>query len=159
MDIIPDDLEILQEAADFYYEAACLHEDVDLDPEDHLEVVLRAFLSSDCDAFAQVLSDMTGWPTSVVTWSVPVFGFGHHTVCVSPDGSFVDIAGRLTLDEMAERYGVEKSALKVGPEGGQMLSGVDLDDEGRDRIERVIGVFLRELIAPLKPPTGEMINI
>lgn len=152
MDLLPDDLEVLAEAADFYYEAACLYEDVDLDPEDHVEVVRRAFLSSDCDAFAQVLSDMTGWPLRVVTWSVPVFGFGHHTVCVLPDGAFVDVAGRLTLDDMAERYGVEAGRIMVGPEGGTMLASVDLDEEGRDRVERIIRIALRELLGPHSDP-------
>ena len=40
----------LAEAANWYFEVCELYEDEDLDPDNHLAVVQRAFTSSDCDS-------------------------------------------------------------------------------------------------------------
>jgi hypothetical protein len=87
-----DPLEVFREAADWYFDVCSLYEDDDLDPDDHLEVIKRAFTSSDCDAFAYILNLMTGWQPVRVAW-VTRDGFGHHTLVRSPNGGLLDVGG------------------------------------------------------------------
>lgn len=129
----------LREAALYYYEVCELYEDEDLDPDDHLEVVARAFTSSDCDAFAHVLSAMTGWERVTFTWQVPDWGCGHHTLVRSPEGRLLDARGWTDLDGLRKRYGAKSGTLGEPRPYGDIGP---VDDEGFDEdLRRVAGVI------------------
>lgn len=91
------------EIADYLYDVCELYEDVDLDPSNVSEVVKRAFMSSNCDDFAWLLSEITGWPTERMTFTIPDWGFGHHTMVRSPEGKLLDVRG-WTDEEKTKRY-------------------------------------------------------
>ncbi len=98
-----DEAAVLAEAAEHYYEVNALHEDEDLDPGDHLAVVLRNFTSSDCDAFAGVVAEMTGWPTVRASWTAGD-DFGHHALVEAPGGRLFDATGFTDEAALRRRY-------------------------------------------------------
>lgn len=117
----------LREAATFFYESCCLWEDEDLDPEDTLEVLKRAFMSSDCDAFAAVLAEMSGWGIVTMTWQIPNWGFGHHALVRAPGIGLLDITGWTDETRLRKAFGIGK-ATDVSFKEGSSLSP-DADDE------------------------------
>ena len=133
----PDMAATLAEAADFYYTANALYEDDDLDADDHLAVVLRNFTSSDCDAFADVVAEMTGWTTVRATWTVRE-DFGHHTLVRAPDGRLFDAAGFTDEAGLRKRYRARNLRLADAPP----LSVSHLDDpEDLRRIADVVRIL------------------
>jgi hypothetical protein len=93
--------EILAEAAAWYYDLCELYEDEELDPDDHIEVIRRAFTTSDCDDFAWMLNRMTGWQVVELSFAAPQWGIGHHSLVRAPDGRLLDVTG--WKDEAAAR--------------------------------------------------------
>lgn len=91
-------------AAAHYYDACDLYEDEALDPDNHLKVVTRAFMSSDCDDFASLMHDITGWQNVRVSWNIPDWGFGHHAAVRAPDGRLLDVRGWGTEDSVRKYF-------------------------------------------------------
>lgn len=106
--------EILEKAASWFYEVCSLYEDDDLDPDDHLEVIKRALTSSDCDDFAWMLHQVTGWQVVQAAWTVPNEGFGHHTMVRSPDGRLLDGSGWTDEETLRGNYIPRRSKAKLG---------------------------------------------
>lgn len=96
-----DDLPTLADAATYFYDVCELWDDEDLDPEDHVAILHRAFMSSDCDELAWLLSEALGWQAVRMSWTIPEWGFGHHTMVRSPEGRLADVRG--WTDEGAAR--------------------------------------------------------
>jgi hypothetical protein len=116
----PDGPETLKAAAEHFYESCLLWEDEDLDPADHVEVLLRAFRSSDCDDFAEVLGQATGWDTV----------------------RMLDAAGWTSRAALVRLYGAvhESVTLATGRPTGVSLG--ELDDDGFDEgLSRILGVI------------------
>lgn len=141
---MPDPLAILAEAADWYYDVAGLHEDEDLDPGDHLEVVRRAFASSDCDDFSFILSKMTEWKCVRASWQIPDWGFGHHSLVMAPDGRLLDVTGWTDEAELSKRYGGRKG-VKVTLAEAEATPSIGFDNYDETGIEsgmaRIAGVI------------------
>lgn len=140
---------ILAEAAHFYYTAAELYEDEDLDPDDHLEVLKRAFASSDCDAFASVLARKTGWDTVRFSWTIPDWGFGHHTLVKSPDGRHLDVTGWTSAQQLSKRYGAKKHGYSITEAPPFEAEPGEVDDDGFDvDLKRIAAVIANLPYAP-----------
>ena len=99
----------LAEAVAWLYDVCELYEDEDLDPDDHLQVVTRAFMSSDCDDFCFFVCAITGWQPVMITWSIPNWGFGHHSAARAPDGRLVDVRGWTEEADIRKYFGIKKS--------------------------------------------------
>jgi len=97
---------ISREAADFFYESCCLAEDPGIDADDPVAVIDAAFLSSDCDDFAWVLSRITGWPAVTLMWNMGMCVTGHHSLVEAPDGRLLDVSGWTDRAAVAARAGV-----------------------------------------------------
>lgn len=101
----------LEEISAFLFEACCLYEDSSIDPDDHASVIDAAFLTSDCDDLAWVLSKVTGWPAVTLTWNmgrnVGSCLTGHHSLVKAPDGRYLDISGWTDVSALARRAKVE----------------------------------------------------
>lgn len=137
--------EVLKEAASWYYDVAELYEDPDLDPDDSLEVVKRAFTSSDCDDFAAVLSEMTGWETVRASWSIPDWGFGHHTLVRHPRGGLIDVHGWSNELTLCQRYGIKGPLRIEAALPCPQTLNQDIDDLGIDESKRRIAAVIRAL--------------
>jgi hypothetical protein len=138
----PDGPETLKAAAEHFYESCLLWEDEDLDPADHVEVLLRAFRSSDCDDFAEVLGQATGWDTVRMTWLTRHGEAGHHALVRAPDGRLLDAAGWTSRAALVRLYGAvhESVTLATGRPTGVSLG--ELDDDGFDEgLSRILGVI------------------
>jgi len=143
--------EALREAAEFYYEACGLCEDEDLDPEDSLEVVRRAFSSSDCDDFAFVLSLVTGWQCVRAEWSIPDWGFGHHALVRAPDGRLLDVTGWTDGAEVAKRYaGTSGSAFRFA-DAEPVTSAISCAPGGEAQDEDVLRIVSVIMALPYAP--------
>jgi hypothetical protein len=129
----------LREAANYFYDACELWEDEDLDPNDTIEVLTRAFRSSDCDDYAAVLSRMTGWEITTMTWQVPGHGFGHHTLVKNPDGRLLDVGGWTDEQALRKAFGIKKSWIIKWQEGHISSPMYDDGDDAVELIETVIG--------------------
>jgi len=128
----------LAEAADYFYEACELWEDEDLDKDDAIAVLHRAFRSSDCDDFAAVLARMTGWDVVTMTWRIPGYGFGHHTMVREPEGRLIDVAGWTDEDKLRKAFGI-KTGKSVGWIEGHISAPMcDEGDEAMELIEATI---------------------
>lgn len=143
----PSPDEVLAESAAFHYEACGLYEDEDLDPADSLAVLKRAFGSSDCDAYADALSRMTGWELVRMSWTGRD-GFGHHTLVRHPDGDLVDVEGIATEDSLRRRYRAP-TAVFAQAESLMSSSSGELLEDGRDadllRLASTIRAFRHDL--------------
>ncbi len=120
---------VLAEAAEWFYDVHELWEDEDLDPDDHLAVVQRAFTSSDCDDFAGVVHRMSGWQCVRAAWTVRG-GFGHHTLVRSPDGRLFDATGFTDEAALRKRYGAKALTLFDVQPGDEIAYG-NADDTAR----------------------------
>lgn len=99
----------LSEIAAYYYDVCELYEDEDLDPGDHLKVIERAFMSSDCDDFAWLMHEVVGYQVVKVTWQDPSWGFGHHSVVRDDENNLLDVRGRINLDEIRSHFRIKRS--------------------------------------------------
>jgi hypothetical protein len=119
------------EVVAFLYDVCELYEDEDLDPDNVSEVVKRAFMSSNCDDFAWLLSEITGWQTERMTFTIPERGFGHHTMVRSPEGQLLDIRG-WTDEQKTRRYFKLKDEVKANfnPSPPHGADWTDPDDDG-----------------------------
>lgn len=99
----------LSEIAAYYYDVCELYEDEDLDPDDHLKVLERAFMSSDCDDFAWLMHEVAGYQVVKVTWQDPSWGFGHHSVVRDHENNLIDVRGRTNLDELRSHFQIKRS--------------------------------------------------
>jgi hypothetical protein len=97
-------VEILAEAADHLYEACELYEDADLDPDDHMAVIKRAYSTSDCDDFAWMVHLMTDWQVVRAVWPTPDGMAGHHSLVRAPDGRLFDVGGWTDEAKLTRKY-------------------------------------------------------
>lgn len=128
----------LAEAADYFYDACELWEDEDLDRDDTIEVLTRAFRSSDCDDYAAVLSRMTGWDIVTMNWQIPDWGFGHHTLVRDPDGRLLDVGGWTDEAALREHFRIGKKTSVTWREGHFSSPMHGDDDEASELIEAVV---------------------
>lgn len=129
----------LTDAADYFYDVCELWEDEDLDQDDTLEVLKRAFRSSDCDDYAAILSRMTGWAVATMTWQVPGHGFGHHALVKDPDGRLLDVGGWTDEQALRKAFGIKKNWEVKWHEGHISSPMYDDGDDAVELIETVIG--------------------
>lgn len=139
--LLPSPGRVLDECARHYYEACELYEDEDLDPADSLAVLSRAFLTSDCDAFAECLHRMTGWPLARVTWASGG-DLGHHTLVRDPEGRFLDVSGYVNEATVRKRYGRDA---RIVSETGSLHMSFEPTDDGCDADLRRIAAVIRNL--------------
>ncbi|TLX16986.1 hypothetical protein [Rhizobium sp. MHM7A] len=129
------------EIASWYYDVCELYEDDDLDPNDHLKVIERAFMSSDCDEFAWLLHEVTGLQVVKLTWQDPSWGFGHHSVVRDGDGKLIDVRGETDLDGIRTHFRIKPSiklnALESEPPEPSSFE-VDMEDSG---MKNLVGVM------------------
>lgn len=121
----------LAQLADWYYQSAELYEDDDLEPNDHVAVVVRAFVSSDCGPFAYVLNRVTGWQVVAVSADQGYL----HSLVRAPDGRMLDAAGWVTERAVKKRYGARKIVMLDVEPGHAMGLGCflgEMDETGRD---------------------------
>lgn len=135
--------EILAEAASFYWEVAELDLD-EVDPDDHVAVLKKAFTESDCDDLAWMLNRMTGWPVVRATYQVDDWGWGHHSMVRAPDGRLLDVRGYATETVTARRCcgrkGIHVTFTEVEPQRPFALD--EVDDEGfSEGLRRLAGVI------------------
>lgn len=102
-----DETPVIADVAGYFYEVCELWEDDDLDPEDHAGIVRRAFMSSDCDDLAWLLSEALGWQAVRMSWTIPNWGFGHHTLVRSPDGRLADVRGWTEEEAVRDYFGLD----------------------------------------------------
>jgi hypothetical protein len=134
--------EALREAAEWLYDVCELYEDEDLDPNDHVAVIQRAYTSSDCDDMAYMLSLMTGWQTVRMTWTFRG-GFGHHTLVRSPDGRLLDVQGWTDEPSLRKRYGKAAKTARFTDVTAEPSIGFDNFDESgiEEGMVRLAGVI------------------
>lgn len=130
----------LGEIASWYYDVCELYEDDDLDPHDHMKVIERAFMSSDCDEFAWLLHEVTGLQVVRIAWKIPNWGFGHHSVVRGGDGKFIDVRGETDLDEIRAHFRIKSSTrLNISETEPQEPSfDVDMEESG---MKNLVGVM------------------
>lgn len=131
----------LREIASWYYDVCELYEDDDLDPSDHIKVIERAFMSSDCDEFAGLLHEVTGLQVVKLTWQDPSWGFGHHSVVRGGDGKFIDVRGETDLDGIRTYFRIKPSiklnAIETKPQEPSSFY-VDMEDTGMKNLVDVM---------------------
>ena len=153
---------VLAAAAGFFYSACELYEDDDLDPDDAIAVLKRAFSASDCDDFAWVLHAVTGWQTVDVTWEVPDWGFGHHTLLRAPNGRFLDVNGWSDQAEVLRRCDRRKTAVfKITDVEPRNTGDLNLwDDHGvNEEFSRILGVIRALPHAPFSSPDFQAMSM
>ena len=149
---------VLKEAADWYFDVHDLHEDGDLDPDDHLKIIQRAFASSDCDAFAHVLHAMTGWTVVRAAWTIPEWGFGHHALVRSPDGRLLDVTGWTDEKALAKRYRARKSLNLSDTEPDS--DSIEPEEDGIDRnYARIVAIVRALPYAPFDAPEFQEMSL
>lgn len=112
-------------------------------------MIKRAFQSSNCDDFASVLSRMTGWPVTTMTWQIPGYGFGHHAMVRDPEGQLLDVGGWTDEKHLREHFGI-KSA--IGVKWTEEHLSAPMFDEGDEACE-MIEMTIRNLpYAPYDRP-------
>jgi len=131
----------LGELASWYYDVCELYEDEDLDPTDHMKVIERAFMSSDCDDFAWLLHEVTGYQVVKITWQIPNWGFGHHSVVRDEEGKFIDVRGKTDLDGIRSHFRVKTSVeVKISEAEAKEPStfNLDIEDSGMKNLVEVM---------------------
>ena len=131
----------IAEIAAWYYDVCQLYDDEDLDPNNYLKVVERAFMSSDCDDFAWLMHEVTGYQVVKVTWQDPSWGFGHHSVVRNNEDNLIDVRGRTSLDELRAHFRIKPSielhANDVKP-SEPVTFEIDMEDAGMSNLVGVI---------------------
>lgn len=132
------DLPIDQLANDAAYAISDLLDEVGLEAFNALpalEKVISRYLHADCDDFALVLHEVTGWPiVGVVGRCGPL-----HRLNQAPDGRLVDAAGWVTSADLARRYHTPVSLI---PPNGRSLSRSVLDDQDNEGRLLVLAAML-----------------
>jgi hypothetical protein len=156
--VLPED--VMAEAANYLFTATSLYEDEDLSPDNHLEVIRRAFTTSDCQDFSWMVHLMTGWSCVRATWSIPEVGGGHHTLIRDPEGRLFDVCGYTDEADLAARYlgsrlvadGHSVVIEEVAPE--PLNEFYDVDDQGVETHMARIASIVRVLpYAPFNTAT------
>lgn len=129
----------ISDIAEHFYESCLLGEDPSVDPDDHLGVIDAAFLSSDCDDFAWVLSKITGWPGRTLIWNLGSCVTGHHSVVEAPDGRYLDVSGWTDRAAVAERIGKEERLVTVHEFRHFPFNFAEFSDD--EHLEMLFGVF------------------
>lgn len=135
--------EILAEAASFYWEVAELDLD-EVDPDDHVAVLRKAFTESDCNDFAWMLHAMTGWPMVRASYQLSKMDTGHHTMVRAPDGRLLDVRGYASEAQMARRcYGMKGALVTFAEtEPGRPLALDEIDEDGfSEGLQRLAGII------------------
>lgn len=109
-----------------------------------VEKVQWRYCHADCDDFALIVSEVTGWP--VVGISAPSAGPLHRLV-ETPDGKFLDAKGWVTLDDLKKRY--KKKALRVHRSAEECSSLLSDDSE----FHPLIAVLLQLPVSPYTEDT------
>lgn len=135
---------VLAEAADWYYDVCSLYEDEDLDPDDHLEVIKRAFRSSDCDDFAIVLAEMTGLEPVRASWMRDGFPC-HHMLLRRSGERLLDVAGETNAFALRHHYRIEGDLSIINSAPIPQTLGDFEDDEGIDPNKQRIANVIRSL--------------
>ncbi|MBY3433465.1 hypothetical protein HFN89_04825 [Rhizobium laguerreae] len=129
----------IERVSAFFHEACGLADDPSIDPEDHLAVIDAAFLSSDCDDFAWVLSKITGWPARTALWNIGPCQSGHHSVVEAPDGRLLDVTGWTDKSAIAKRAGREERLLTLHEFRHHPFNFSESADD--EFLEALLGVF------------------
>lgn len=129
----------LKDAAEWYYDVCGLYEYEDIDPDDAVAVLKRAFTSYDCGYFAYALNCLTGFPVHNMTCEHGLM----HSVVRHPDGRYLDVCGWVTPEDLCRRYGVTQCALSpVEPEYALgCILGDDVEDGIDTNLSRVVSVI------------------
>lgn len=143
----------LAEAAGYFHEACMLYECEDLDPDDHMAVLDRAFTGSDCLDFAHTVQTMTGWPGVIARWATPDGQIGLHALTAAPDGRMFDITGYMTTTDLIRRYlgrrgqraGVEIDLAAAPAWAQDALAPAEVDEHGLSRWLALIAGVIRAL--------------
>nr|WP_250807626.1 hypothetical protein [Neorhizobium tomejilense] len=134
----------IETVAAYFYESCGLSDDPSIDPGDALGVIDAAFLTSDCDDLAWVLSKITGWPGRTIIWNMGDCLTGHHSVVEAPDGRFLDVSGWTDRASIAVRAGKEERFLDVHELRHYPFNFLEFsDDEGMEMILGVLDVVGR----------------
>lgn len=87
------------------------------------------WLSGECYAFTEALAGLTGWDKAALVTGILKNEQGDvlasaliHGVLVHPDGGYVDALGRVTAENLCERYCVD--AVEFSPTSISSLRGV-----------------------------------
>ena len=154
--------EALREAADWLYDACWLYEDEDLDPDNSIAVIKRAYTSSDCDDFAWMLNLMTSWPVVRATWQISDWGFGHHSLVRAPDGRLLDVRGLTDEATAAKRCCRRKDIeVKFTEVPAKPLNDYDgFDDDGFEPDMQRLAAIVRNLpYAPFNTPDFQQLSL
>jgi len=134
----------LGEIASWYYDVCELYEDEDINPNDHMKVVERAFMSSDCDDFAWLLHEVTGHKVIKVTWQDPSWGFGHHSVVRNDEGKFIDVRGETDIDKIRSYFRVKPTIMLNASETQAQEPtsfDIDMEDSGMKNLVSVMRIL------------------
>lgn len=104
-----------------------------------VEKIQWRYCHADCDDFAEILSDITGWP--IVAINAPALGPLHRLV-ESPDGQLLDARGWTTEEALKKRYKARALSLHRGEFVCETLQSPTDDDLP------VVDVILQLPIAP-----------
>ncbi|MCS4089463.1 hypothetical protein [Rhizobium sp. BK176] len=129
----------IEQVSAFFHETCGLSEDPSIDPEDHMAVIDAAFLSSDCDDFAWVLSKITGWTAKTAIWNMGMCQSGHHSVVEAPDGRLLDVTGWTDLASIARRVGKEERLVTLHEFRHYPFNFAECDDD--EFLEALLAVF------------------
>ncbi|MCZ7861243.1 hypothetical protein O9X98_07455 [Agrobacterium salinitolerans] len=129
----------ISDIAAHFYESCLLGEDPSIDPDDHLGVLDAAFLTSDCDDLAWVLSKITGWPARTLIWNLGSCVTGHHSVVEAPDGRYLDVSGWTDRAAVAARAGKEERLVTAHEFRHYPFNFAEFSDD--EHLEMLLGVF------------------
>lgn len=132
----------LSALADWYFDLAELHDHEDLEPEDSVAVLRRAFTTSECGPFAVVLADLTQWRIVNMTANGRVI----HSLVRAPGGRLADATGWTTEHALQKRYGAETAQFTSFP--GMLAIGASSISAESDRncLERTRIVSVIQLL-------------
>lgn len=137
------------EIADFLYEVCELYDDEEIDRDDVGAVVEAAFMSSNCDDFAWLLTEVTGWPTVRMTSDFGEAGTGHHTMVRSPDGRLLDVRGWTDEVETRAYYRLNENQTVFAP---WHVTGVDWTDPADESFQVMIAALKGLDVEPFGTP-------
>ena len=61
------------------------------------------------------------------SWTIPDWGFGHHTLVKSPDGRHLDVTGWTSAQQLSKRYGAKKHGYSITEAPPRVVIGDNLD--------------------------------
>lgn len=107
--------------------------------------VVWYFTRGQCHALARAIYERTGWELAMLTEDEDdLIGYGHHVVCLTPQGDVVDIEGLRDPWEVEEEYGCD--LVRVGPEVLDDLDGNEgWDVQDMDTARKWVDPVLEEI--------------